>query len=105
MQLERTLGALACGYALFLSAGRVYAGIHYPTDIMGAAIIAGGVLWLFNRPEIRARIYAPVAGLQQRHPGPFYAAAFLATYEISNLFDEVRVVALPAWHVIRAALS
>jgi len=100
--LDRKLGALACVYALILSIGRVYAGIHHPTDIIAAAFIAGGVLWLLDRPSIRATIYIPVASLQERHPGPFYAAAFLATYEISNLFDEVRVMALPAWHMLQA---
>jgi len=100
LQLHRPLGAVTLVYACLLSLGRVYAGIHYPTDIIGAAIIAGLVLWLLNRPAILAQIYAPLASYEQRSPGVFYAAAFLACYEIANLFDEVRDLAERAWHVL-----
>jgi len=100
LPIDRKLGALACVYALFLAFGRVYAGAHHPTDILAAVAIAAGVTWLSHREPVRTALYTPVARLHLRHPGIFYAGAFLLTYEIANLFDQVRDLGTIAWHVL-----
>lgn len=41
-----------------------------------------------------------VARLHLRHPGIFHAGAFLLTYEIANLLDQVRDLGTLAWHVL-----
>jgi len=100
LPIDRKLGALACVYALFLAFGRVYTGAHHPTDILAAVAIAAGVTWLSHREPVRTALYTPVARLHLRHPGIFYAGAFLLTYEIANLFDQVRDLGTIAWHVL-----
>jgi membrane-associated phospholipid phosphatase len=104
IQLHRVLGALACIYACFLSVGRMYAAFHYPTDIIGAAVISAGLLWLFHSEPIRTALYAPAVRLERWHPGLYYAGAFLATYEIANLFDEVRVLREMTWRMVRQVI-
>jgi len=103
LPLDRKLGVLSCLYALFLSFGRVYTGAHHPTDILAAAAIAAGVTWLSHREPVRTALYSPVARLHLGHPGIFYAGAFLLTYEIANLFDQVRDLGTIAWHFLHHA--
>ena len=103
LALDRKLGVLACGYAVFLGFGRVYMGVHYPSDIIGAAAIAAGVTWVCHRERVRTALYAPVARLQLGHPGAFHAAAFLLTYEIASMFDHVRALGWSAWQALHHA--
>ncbi len=103
LSIDRKLGVLSCVYALFLGFGRVFTGAHYPTDILAAAAIAAGVTWLFQREPVRAALYSPVARLHLGHPGIFYAGAFLLTYEIANLFDQVRDLGAIAWNALHHA--
>ncbi len=103
LALDRKLGVLACSYAVFLGFGRVYTGVHYPSDIIGAAAIAAGVTWVCHRERVRTALYAPLARLQLGHPGFFYAAAFLLTYEMANMFDQVRVLGWFAWKALHHA--
>jgi membrane-associated phospholipid phosphatase len=100
LRIDRKLGVLGCVYALFLGFGRVFSGAHYPTDILAAAAIAAGVTWLFQREPVRTALYSPVARLHLGHPGIFYAGAFLLTYEIANLFDQVRDLGALAWNAL-----
>jgi hypothetical protein len=46
-------------------------------------------------------LYSAVEKVLRSRPGWFYAGAFLATYEIANLFDEVRLLSKMAWRMIK----
>ena len=54
---DRRLGALALLVSLWLCVARVYIGAHYPSDVIGGAVlgaaVAGGVLWLSRRTVLR----------------------------------------------------
>jgi membrane-associated phospholipid phosphatase len=70
---------------------RIYSGIHFPTDILAGALLGiAGVLLSWNRLSARAGAWA--ASWSERTPGVFYAAAFLVSYCISTLFQEVREI-------------
>ncbi|HSB95739.1 MAG TPA: phosphatase PAP2 family protein [Spongiibacteraceae bacterium] len=99
--VHRTLGALTFGYACFLGIGRVYMGVHHPTDIIVGGGIGAGLTVLFCNSRLNARLYAAVENVRQAQPGWFYAGLFLATYEIANLFDEVRLLATMAWRMTK----
>ena len=104
LQIHRPLGWLLCLYGRFLAFGRIFFGFHHPTDILGAVIISMGTLWLCLRAPIRETLYAPMARLQQRHPAAVWAAAFLASYEVANLFDDVRQIAEHARSMLRTVI-
>jgi undecaprenyl-diphosphatase len=99
--VHRGLGILTFGYACALGIGRVYMGVHHPTDIMAGGAIGAGLTVLFCNSRINRALYSGAEKLQRLRPGWFYAGLFLATYEIANLFDEVRLLATMAWRMTK----
>ncbi|MEI8257640.1 MAG: phosphatase PAP2 family protein [Deltaproteobacteria bacterium] len=45
----RRAGIAATVFATLVSATRVYAGVHYPSDLVGGACVGAGVAWLLHR--------------------------------------------------------
>jgi undecaprenyl-diphosphatase len=90
----RAAGIVALSYVfLFICMPRLYLGFHYPTDIVGGAVI-GIVLALVAR----AKLFRDWAGRLarpwfQRSPGSFYACLFILTYQIATLFQSMRWIA------------
>jgi len=92
--VDKAIGRVVFVYALMLGVSRVYIGYHNPTDILGGAALGVGLVYLFCSEAVRRPLWRPAIAWGQRHAGAFYALAFLCTYEISNLFGEVRSVGL-----------
>jgi undecaprenyl-diphosphatase len=90
----RTAGIFALSYVfLFIAMPRLYLGFHYPTDIIGGALI-GIALALIAR----AKLFCDWVGRYlmpwlQRSPGSFYACLFILTFEIATLFKSMRYIA------------
>lgn len=68
---------------------RVYAGIHYPHDILAGAVIALAAATVMNLPMVTQRL-RPLLVLEARMPPYFYALAFLAISEETQMFDGLR---------------
>jgi undecaprenyl-diphosphatase len=90
----RAAGIAALLYVfLFIAMPRLYLGFHYPTDIIGGALI-GIVLALLARAKLFCgwvgRFIMPWL---QRSPGSFYACLFILTFEIATIFNSMRRVA------------
>lgn len=94
--MNRRLGRWAYGIAFTASLGRVYAGLHCPTDAIGGAmlgIFAGAV-------ALRVRSVAYTQGLLrlQRIKKPLlYAGCLYICFGVMTLFDDYRAVA-SEWH-------
>ncbi|MBI2861636.1 MAG: phosphatase PAP2 family protein [Chloroflexi bacterium] len=43
---SRQVGALACTLAILYSFVRIYVGVHYPSDVLGGALVGLGSAWL-----------------------------------------------------------
>ena len=90
----RAAGIAALSYVfLFIAMPRLYLGFHYPTDIVGGALI-GIVLALIAR----AKLFCDWVGRfimpwLQRSPGSFYACLFILTYQIATVFQSARWIA------------
>ncbi|WP_461028255.1 phosphatase PAP2 family protein [Streptomyces sparsus] len=74
--VNRKLGALAVLLALFQGFGRVYAGVHYPTDVIGGlalgtavALLLAPVALALLTPLTRAIALSPRAGRLVQVPG------------------------------------
>lgn len=92
---DRRFGLLAFAHAvLVVSLPRLYIGLHYPTDILGGAILGIASAWASTTQNLRPVIARwPLAWLA-RHPASFYAAAFLTSYLIATLFADLRSIGL-----------
>ncbi len=85
------LGIAAFVWAAIIDLARVYEGYHFPSDVIGSIALGLLVLYLSQalhgtRPVSRVLVWA------QHRAAWFYLAAFVMTYQIATLFDDVREI-------------
>jgi undecaprenyl-diphosphatase len=80
---------------------RVYLGLHHPTDVLGGGLIGIAFAWAFCRPKPREAVAAPLLGLSDARPGPFYAVFFLISVQIGAMFSEPRTMVGHALRLLR----
>ena len=91
--ISKRLGIVAFMYAFFvISLPRIYLGLHYPSDILIGAFIGIGMITSLNSLNNKEELIAPFFKLKKGYPGIFYAALFLITYQIADMFESVRAV-------------
>ncbi len=97
--VSRHLGRLAIGYTFVgLCIPAMYAGIHYPTDILAGALLGSGIALLCKSTGITARVAPPMIRWLETRPALSHAVLFLLTFEIAELFGSVRTIILQALH-------
>jgi len=92
----RWLGFFAFAWVtIFACLPRVYAGLHYPSDILGGAIIGIIMMCLADRAPLPRMARAPidwVLSWERRQPRIFYCTAVLVTFELMMMFNDVRII-------------
>lgn len=90
---SRRLGLLAIIYTLvFIGLPRVYAGYHYPTDILGGFVIGGIMIAASMYFLMDSPILNRITAWSDKHRGAFYALFFLITFQMASLFDQTRQI-------------
>ncbi|HID84947.1 MAG TPA: phosphatase PAP2 family protein [Anaerolineales bacterium] len=85
--LQRRAGWLMLALMGYFSALHIALGFHWPSDMLGGALIGVGSLGLFLLAERFLRpIYDFVLSLVYRYPGAFYFVGYLFLYDLSQKF-------------------
>jgi undecaprenyl-diphosphatase len=80
---------------------RMYLGVHYASDIVAGAAIGMGVAWGSLRSEwLRSVVAGRVLAFMETKPNWFYSAAFLVSFEMAYMFDDIRRVGRTAFHAV-----
>jgi len=90
-QIRPGLGIAAFVWATLIDLARVYEGYHFPSDITGSIGLGLLVLWGLNGVHTSPLVSRAVALEQSRRPW-FYMLAFVFTYQVATLFDDVREI-------------
>lgn len=88
---SRWLGLLATLSALFGVLPRVYLGLHYLSDVVAGAALGIGLVFMLGRFGPRTLARRGVAW-GERRPGLAYGLAFLMSFEVATLFEDIRQV-------------
>jgi membrane-associated phospholipid phosphatase len=97
LRVSRPVGALSMVFSLvWMCLPRVYLGIHYPADILVGAPIGPLGVWLtawgfaVRRDRLGSAVMDGLRAFERSAPHWFYAAAFLFSFELARIFDDVR---------------
>jgi len=82
-------GAAAFAWALIVDLARVYEGYHFPSDLAGSIALGLAILCLFQNAHTWG-ICRRIVGYERSARPWFYMFAFLITFQIATLFDDIR---------------
>lgn len=89
-------------YTAAISLPRIHFGIDYASDAVVGAAAGIAVAWFALRTDwLRSRLASQVMEAADASPQLFYAAAFLASFEMSRMFSDLRDAARVVTHVAR----
>ena len=88
--ISLSAGALAMAWALVgVAFARMYLGFHYPSDILGGAVVGVATTLLANVARFRPAIAEPVLRWEADRPRCFYAGMFTFVFLFGTDFGSV----------------
>jgi len=91
--ISKKVGIFSLVYiTLFVGLPRIYLGLHYPTDIIGGAIIGLIVVLLCNSNYFIEKISRPTYNYSNTKPEIFYPIFFIITFQIADMFNSSRAI-------------
>lgn len=99
--VSRSAGLVFGVFAAFACLGRIYFGIHYPSDILTGALIGIATGYAVTRPAIAESASRPLLGYEKQYPGYFYAVLFMVLAEVVGGFPNTRHIGVAIVHMFR----
>jgi undecaprenyl-diphosphatase len=91
LHLDRRLGLLALVWAIcIVLPPRVYLGLHYPSDMVGGAVLGAAIMAAALHVWLPPRLAPALARLEDRHRGLAYAGFFVFSYLCASMFNDAR---------------
>lgn len=90
---SRPMGIVAYIYTVIMVfLPRIYAGHHYPSDIVAGCAIGALFVWAALTVPLPKRLVESPLRWEKRHPSSFYAVVFMFTVQVASLFWDLRTV-------------
>ena len=92
---SRAIGLFLFAHALLVAClPRIYLGLHYPSDIVGGAIVGVVIALVLTRP-VANHVLPKVRLLdwERLHPETFYPFMFFVAFQIGSMFKSLRALA------------
>jgi undecaprenyl-diphosphatase len=88
---SRRLGWFCFAWAaLVVALPRAYLGYHYPSDLIGGALLGSLIVLACGRVRAPRRIGRALSHTEQRWPALFYGGGFVVLFELTVMFDDLR---------------
>ena len=96
----RPAGAVAFAWSLLvIDLPRIYLGIHYPSDVVGGAIL--GIICMVGFLALPlSKLNNAVSAWRNAHQGAFIVIMFFVTDELAHLLDDLRELAQSTFRII-----
>jgi undecaprenyl-diphosphatase len=94
---SRPLGVVAfCWVLVVICLPRAYLGFHYPSDVLGGAVLGIVLMVAVRGALLRTSLPGWIVRWSSLHPGLFSTVAILYALELATLFEDARHIALDA---------
>lgn len=87
--------------AVIISFPRIYYGLHHPSDVIAGAMIGTALAIVIAWVPLRRAGLGLLMKLEQDRPAQFYAFGFIVLFEITTMFDGLRLIALSVFRTLR----
>lgn len=99
--VSRYAGLVFGVFAALACLGRIYFGIHYPSDILAGVLLGAGTGYAVTRPSLAESASRPLLGYEKQYPPYFYAVLFMMLAEVVGGFPNTRHIGVAIVHLFR----
>ena len=105
-RVSRPIGAWALFHAtVFICLPRLYAGFHFPSDLVAGASLGTALALLTPLLRMRYTITGFLLRAEGARPAAMYSVGFFVLFEMAEMFGSVRLVAAHLFKALRGVVT